>query len=83
VKKRELRELQDALRLGKAPRATYEAPPKTVITLQMPDGTTIGIQASHVTLELERDFTDVTSWAASGRKTYQVGPKTFTIKGTM
>lgn len=55
---------------------------ETVITIQMPDDNVIQIQTKEVSIEFERDFTDVTT-RRSPVKTYLVDRGTFTIKGKM
>jgi hypothetical protein len=57
--------------------------PATEISIKMPNGDQLHIQTDQkVTIEFNRDFTDVTRWTDTNR-TYLVDKGTFTIKGKL
>jgi hypothetical protein len=69
--------------LEPSPEPKKRRKPVAKIRVVLPDGSRIGIRATEVTIEVDRDYVDASSWFSSINKVYEVGRRTFTIKGKM
>ena len=61
---------------------TSSGVPTTLISIRLPTGDLVEMEADEVTIEIDRDFIDATT-RYSPEKLYIAGRRTFTIKGRL